>query len=723
MLGRLFGGGRSVNAKQSNGVFISGDGNNVSISYGPTEARLTIPFKPNSLTSNIASLLSWQSQLTQLIGRNETVEELLQWANSGPCISLKLIYGEGGVGKTRLAFELANRLHGQDWEAGQLSQLEGGAFRLGEKGTLLVIDYPEQQPKRVQQLLQAIKDAKEPPTPLRILLLSRHPQLLDQLGEPAHLLAAEQALLHLTALDKEDTAWSLLEAAWPRLCRERSKEGTPLPVNQDLFDRWLEQHQSHAQPLFILAYAINLIDEPDAIALSGGEILKRLAQREIDRLEKEGRAKDLNPLALPLLKGLAAISGGINTQQLNTLAHHSALATLLPSYDQLRSCTLWQEGENGANRVAELQPDLLAAALLSQLLERDDDQPGEWLYAALDISDEINNASSRLGRLMHDAVQVLGLPWPTEALIEAVKQDLPRCRRLDEGLCRDYLELPLQPLALHVGQVLAEAEEEPAEQARLLNNLSVDLAESGRREEGLKANQQAVEIQEKLAADNFAAYGPDLAISLNNLSNRLAENGKREEGLEAIQRAVESYEELAADNFTAYGPDLAMSLNNLSIRLAESGKREEGLEAIQRAVEIREKLAADNFAAYGPALASSLNNLSVDLAENGEREEGLEAIQQAVEIQEKLAADNFAAYGPDLAISLNNLSNRLAENGKQEEGLQAIQRPWRFGKSWQQAILPPTAPNSQAAWPFWLAFLRLIITTVMPSPPYSVPLS
>jgi len=670
----MWGFGRSLNAKQCNGIIISGDHNhNIAIHYGPTEARLSIPFKPNSLTDSIDSLLIWQSQLTPLIGRDETVDELMQWAKTGPRISLKLIHGAGGVGKTRLAFEVASQLREQQWEAGQLASLgNGSAFRLGTNGTLLVIDYPEQQPERVQQLLQAIKEAEEPAAPLRILLLSRRSQLLDQLGESLRFLATKPLLL--TALDTTLVAWSLLASAWPRLCEQRKKSNTRLPIEQDVFNGWLAQHESHAQPLYILAFAINLMEQPQATTLSGGEIIQRLVRREVVRLEKEGEAKNLHKLALPLLKGLAAISGGITAQQLKALANHDALTALLPDYERLRDCTIWQEKEESAGQVVELQPDLLAAALLPQLLRRDDEQPGEWLYAALDISSEIESATSRLGRLMHDATEVLGLSWPQEALIEAVKSDLHRCRRLDEGLSRMYLERPLLPLALGVGQALAEATDAPAEQARLLNTLSIRLADSGDRTGGLAASRRSVDIYEQLSADNFAAYGPDLASSLNTLSVRLADSGDRVGGLAAIRRSVDIYEPLSADNVAACGPDLAHSLNTLSIRLADSGDRTGGLAAIRRSVDIYEQLSADNFAAYGPDLASSLNTLSVRLADSGDLVGGLAAIRRSVDIYEQLSADNFAAYGPGLATSLNDLSLRLADNGDRAGGLAAIRR-------------------------------------------------
>ncbi len=655
MLGGLFGNRRTTEAAQCNGIIISGDNNqNIAIHYGPTEGHLTIPFKPNSLTDSIDSLLIWQSQLTPLIGRDKTLAELEQWAKTGPRISLKLIHGEGGVGKTRLAFELATLLKKQDWEAGQLATLSGGSgFRLGQLGTLLVIDYPEQQPKRVQQLLQGIKEAEEPAAPLRILLLSRRPELLEQLGESLRFLTAPA--LSLRPLDEESAAWQLFETTWPRLCQQRRQADRPLPIDQTAFSRWLAQHGSHCQPLFILAYLINLFETPQATTLGAAQIIERLVAREVDRLAREGEAAGLQPVVLPLLKGLAAITGGITTRQLKALAGHGSLVALLPDYEALRHSTIWRVGDGGEGSVVELQPDLLAAALLSRLLKRDDDSPGAWLYAALDVSGDMKKATSRLGRLMHDAIQILDLPWPQQVLNEAVANDLSRCRRLEEGLSRSHLERPLLPLALHVTQRVAEATEEPLEQARLLSNLSVHLAESGDRAGGLKAIQRAAEIYEKLAAENFAAYAPVLASSLNNLSIDLAAIGDRVGGLKVIQRAVEIYEKLAVENFAAYAPVLASSLNNLSNRLAESGDRAEGLKAIQRAVKIHEKLAAENFAAYKPDLASSLNNLSMRLEEHGEMSEAITTVERAIVLITPFAIDG-TAYADWLAMMKNNLA-------------------------------------------------------------------
>ena len=90
-------------------------------------------------------------------------------------------------------------------------------------------------------------------------------------------------------------------------------------------------------------------------------------------------------------------------------------------------------------------------------------------------------------------------------------------------------------------------------------------------------------MRRRLAAANPAAYEPDLASSLYNWSIDLGEAGRREEGLAAIEEAVQVYRRLAVTNPAEYEPDLAMSLYTLSLRLGEVGRRDEANAASEEA--------------------------------------------------------------------------------------------------------------------------------------------
>jgi tetratricopeptide (TPR) repeat protein len=233
--------------------------------------------------------------------------------------------------------------------------------------------------------------------------------------------------------------------------------------------------------------------------------------------------------------------------------------------------------------------------------------------------------------------------------------------------------------------------------AASLHNLGKVLSALGRRAEALQAAQEAVEIRRRLAAQHPDAFLPDLARSLNNLGAMLSEMGRRAEALQATQEAVDLYRRLAQQNPDAFLPDLAVSLNNLGADLSALGRRAEALEATQEAVEHYRRLAAQHPDAFLPYLAISLHNLGAMLSEMGRRAEALEATQEAVDLYRRLAAQHPDAFLPDLAASLNNLGLWLSEMGRRAEALEATQEAVeirrRLAQQHPDAFLPDLAAS------------------------------
>ncbi|WP_348225707.1 tetratricopeptide repeat protein [Nitrosomonas sp. Is79A3] len=549
------------------------------VSEGQGKRCLNIPDLSGSFNADsIEYLLSWKSRLTDLIGREQELKALHDWTDSPNPISSRMIIGEGGTGKTRLAFEFARQLREQKgWQAGEAQGLSGCWYTAGA-GTLLVIDYPEQRPEKVSALLDALA-RQSLSCKLRVLLLGRNGDFLKQLTQTAQTIMTPG--FELTGLTTGDSnAWELFQAAWQQLHRRQQLAVPPLPLTESSFQQWQQLNTAHQRPLFVLAMAIHRMLQPDAQDLSAPAILRALVQQyEVNRLVKEAKQLSLDFYSLVMLRALAGISGKLDSAALRQLIQASETLPLdcrLPKLPQIKQTSLWLDGG-----IHALQPDLLAADLLHYALtEVAGDQTGAWQYCALAAAMDSSEASSILGRLIHDAQFILKRPWPLQSLIDWISRDFERSATVNAALSRNNLEHTLLPLAI-------------------------------------ATDQSAVQNYEQLAQDNFAAYGPNLARSLNNLSVHLADSGKRADGLAAIERAVQIREQLAQDNFAAYGPDLADSLNNLSIDLAEGGQRADGLAAIERAVQIYEQLAQDNFAAYGPALADSLNNLLLRLADSG----------------------------------------------------------------------------------------------------------
>ncbi|KJV09344.1 hypothetical protein VZ95_12155 [Elstera litoralis] len=127
---------------------------------------------------NSFSLLRWDFRLVEtLYGRAEAQEKILNWARGSRNAALaRLIHGEGGAGKTRLAAEVAKILRNEGWTAGFLPRnTTEFYFPANPKGVLLIVDYPEEQPERTKALLDRLADLAETTHPLRVLFLSRRP--------------------------------------------------------------------------------------------------------------------------------------------------------------------------------------------------------------------------------------------------------------------------------------------------------------------------------------------------------------------------------------------------------------------------------------------------------------------------------------------------------------------------------------------------------------------
>jgi tetratricopeptide (TPR) repeat protein len=359
-------------------------------------------------------------------------------------------------------------------------------------------------------------------------------------------------------------------------------------------------------------------------------------------------------------------------------------------------------GDGDGRFLEPLQPDVLGEELVAEILRRDsrlldklldgappDEGRGtltvltrlaqrrpeaeEWLRAAF---------RGRLEALAENGLEVavetgdpIGLVLARE-VEESAKEGLAKrlMDRCDEA--RYISSLPLREVALAATlkkrdlfearhSLLASPPEEiSVERARLANNLGYRLKDLGRREEALKATEEAVDIHRDLAGRRPDAFLPDLAKSLNNLGNSLRDLGRREEALKATEEAVDVYRDLAGRRPDAFLPDLAMSLNNLGTMLSDLGRREEALKATEEAVDVYRDLAGRRPDAFLPVLATSLNNLGNKLSDLERREEALKATEEAVRILSPFFLRYPSAFGSWMKIMAVNYLKRSEETGQ-----------------------------------------------------------
>jgi Mrp family chromosome partitioning ATPase len=132
-----------------------------------------------------ARLLDPRREVVGFVGRETELAELMAWCENNSGGRLRLVTGPGGVGKTRLAVELADRVRKAGWRA---ERITGGAETqaipalraVTRDRTLLIVDYAETR-SGLGQMLSAL--ASELGAGVRVLLLARaDADWWDQLG-------------------------------------------------------------------------------------------------------------------------------------------------------------------------------------------------------------------------------------------------------------------------------------------------------------------------------------------------------------------------------------------------------------------------------------------------------------------------------------------------------------------------------------------------------------
>ena len=172
-------------------VQIEGDGNTV-IAHLP-HLELTRHFQRRRVREidgepSVADLVSAYTMSIPPRGRDDVMTDFRAWLESDQPISVRVLVGSAGRGKTRLALELCAAAAERDWRAGFLTSREMERFR-GQQNVaawgwnapvLMVVDYAASHAEPLHEWLVELADnparsgldGGEAP-PLRLLLLER----------------------------------------------------------------------------------------------------------------------------------------------------------------------------------------------------------------------------------------------------------------------------------------------------------------------------------------------------------------------------------------------------------------------------------------------------------------------------------------------------------------------------------------------------------------------
>ncbi|MFF4709672.1 tetratricopeptide repeat protein [Streptomyces sp. NPDC001288] len=690
------------------------------------------------------SLLAAAAETVDFHGRDDEWEEMTAWRDGKAPFSVKLVTGDGGQGKSRLAREFLRSSGAAGWVAGLTEaaravdertarsvQNEGEqqqrAQRLVEQLTdctadaLLVCDYAEVHPVFVETLVNALA-VRTGRHRVRLLLLSRAPGAWWQ--DLVSLLGKDASRLPLKELGVDDSARRRAYEAAVTGLAGRLAHLPQSPIDREPVAPWpLLARQLISSPPSLgevgNALTLQMIALLDLLQAAAG-MERTIAESPDQRLVEHERAYLYRAAAAKGLLDPGVLSRATATDRRREEAFQ-ALDRALAGLIVLGPCdahTAHRVGGLASNNHADdvvdwlaalyppqssqglttgqVQPDRLAEHLLGRILTCTNQLSirvhAELLPQIALLSEDLETAQSALFALVRTAAHQ---PFRT-----VVSQDITQLITDHPdpfAAAASFLAVVPAHRSLLLDSLRNLAHHDPAalstqawRASQALPRMSISLAFFS-----AAVTEILTGLFAHLADGNPDAYLPDLAMSLTNHGVRLARVGRRNEAVIVSEEAVRHHRQLADSNRNTYLPVLAMSLTNHAARLAEVGRRNEAAIVSEEAIQHYRQLADSNRDAYLPDLAMSLTNHGVLLAEVGRRNEAAIVSEEAVRHYRQLADGNRDGYLPDLAAALTNHAERLAEVGRRNEALpvseEAVRLRRELADSNRDAYLPDLA--------------------------------
>lgn len=583
-------------------VQASGSGVNVTVEPGRPFLRLTQYERRTKLAvrDNLeASLLSaYRTDVVPLIGREREMSALRHWLDNPMPVSIRVLVGTGGRGKTRLALELARAISNKGWLAGFASEEELARFRAQnrveqwrwDKPALVVIDYAASRSANLAAWVRELVDASVDGRPkFRLLLIER--QANREIGWFVTVFGQgddDNSRAAISMLDPPDPVElaALSESEFRRevfatLLRKANEAiDAPASTVDPQFDRLLTDRKWAGDPLYLMMAGLVAGKEGirGALSLSRTDLALSMARHELDRIGQIAAARGIDerrtyPGAFVRhLAVMATLIQGLSLRETRLLARSELVAmdstaSLDTTIEALMDALPASEADCN---VAPILPDIVGEGAIvawmgpSGGLAASGVDPQPRIAAAAQIA--FAKVSTVLVRAAHDfaaAGYAEPIRW-LEALAGAPETDLGALMQIADALPDQSLALSDFSVALRrrIAHLLSDAAvteravgsgyQAQSEYVDSLNALGQALNDIGRREDALAAMQEAVEISHRLVADRSDANLPHLARSLGNLGAALHALGRLEDALAVAREADELLCNVSADQPDAY---------------------------------------------------------------------------------------------------------------------------------------------------------------------------
>jgi len=666
------------------------------------------------------------------IRRWPDVEKLKEWAADTTLpITIRLITGEGGQGKTRLAIQVCQKLRSEGWRSGFLdSNLETNRMPLLwhdlrglNQPLFIVVDYAE---TRQEAFLSLLKSTLQNPIEesVRILLLARNGgEWWDNLPSTDSICEAiligpgttgpyPLQPLYTEQQDRQQAFSNALNAFAEVLQVENP--GIVSELVGDQFQR----------PLFVqMAALLALYGERPTTIQGLTKALLNHERRYWVRLLSSLNWPDSGRKAEQLL-ALATLAGGFATAKiaesfwidpkgsiLTTSEFHSLFRNLASLYP-------------GTQELQALRPDLLGEALVAQALLRPD---GDILLDTvlgssatqytrrtaltvlarmsnerIDVHETLVTVLSR--RLENCAAELVAvstetasrLPELAESAFERLSSTTKRQVAGSLSQCLPEKSVQLAGLSCAVFEHLADKAlqryerkqnnaERMYEYALALDRYGGSLYNNGRYETASEAGSTAVVILRKLIAKDRSRYESDFARVLHNYGAYLSELGQDDEALKYDHEALEIRKRLVKKD-VRFEPSYAKSLDYYSTQLSYFGRYKEALPHVELAVEIHHRWMKKDPNRFEALYARSLFNYANNLSNLGDDEKAVKYLADAITIRERLARKNPDHFEPEYADSLDDYGVYLFNLGTNDDAVAYVLKAseiWKRLAQWQ----------------------------------------
>uniref|UniRef100_UPI0031D3584D tetratricopeptide repeat protein n=1 Tax=Saccharothrix mutabilis TaxID=33921 RepID=UPI0031D3584D len=661
-------------------------------------------------------LLDARREVVPFWPRTYVQDLLAEWCDDTESpVSVLLVHGAGGQGKTRLASALAGRCHALGWAVARAVSrpdfpgdvLPDGPENTGpadgESPVLVVVDYAERWSVDVLVHLIVTLSTGFPDRTVRVLLLARSTASWLPVADRVDRLAALAEPIELGDLaspDERADAFSAAAAAFGAVLDVPTTPeppdlsapayGSALTLHMSALAAVCAQRDHDRQPELsdLSTYLLRhegrfwppgrrgkIADAVFAATLLGPVRHPEEAEALADRL---GIARDVllthEELYPPdddtALHPLRPDRLGEDFLAEHLRRHRRAEGLLRRVMAVAEPATL-RRALTILAAAADRHPDM-RNALWSTLTPETVAEAGEPLVRTV-----IAHAPSHIAQAVSDALphRRVDLLQPAADLARRLVNEQPTgTSSLDRGWAKVVLGIRLTEAGRsHEGLPWAQrgcdemAMSSPGDPehliqvAKALNILGIVESASGYDEEALRSAALATQFFRGLV-DRFPEFKGDCADCLTTYANRLADAFRYAEAVAMAKEALTLRRELASHSHADH-VKLADTLSALGLHLGRAQHTDEALACTEEALTLYRRFAEQDPDGFLAPLSRTSHNLSLHLAASGRHTEALDAAIEAVTNTRQLLNLNHIAHLPTLRTQLSLLGWRRADVG------------------------------------------------------------